>query len=374
MKDFGNRLRVRAANHHAKCTVCIKHRLIVKQLGRGPARTAQLGLYRDHLKRQYCDRQTYWAHRSESRHEASCGNTSVKMVSMVIDGMDAAKHSYPKAECLQAKEFASWVKPKMQNTTIICHGHAVLIGLSPQSTPGSSSRSIELISHMMSYLAKPKPDMPPSYQIQWSNVFLHLQADNASKELKHQTSLRVFSTKIAAHSLRGCQLAFLQSGHSHEDIDMFFSLTASWIQRHPILENIGDFKSCLKTFLENKSVRVNEPHREVVVFDSFHDWFLGKEIHRNVFCVFCLSYNFSKSFHRKPPDQLVSSCFIRKSHYGIHCGSAHLRGIGGAGAPHLFRLERIGDTGSKTWKKHEKQILLVCFSSTQNLLCCFCRT
>lgn len=35
----------------------------------------------------------------------------------------------------------------------------------------------------------------------------------------------------------------------------------------------------------------------------------------------------------------------RKGHYSHHLSNAHLKGIGGPGAPHLFRLERVRDAG-----------------------------
>ena len=36
---------------------------------------------------------------------------------------------------------------------------------------------------------------------------------------------------------------------------------------------------------------------------------------------------------------------VRKCHYDHFMASAHIKGIGGPGAPHCFRLERISDAG-----------------------------
>lgn len=36
---------------------------------------------------------------------------------------------------------------------------------------------------------------------------------------------------------------------------------------------------------------------------------------------------------------------VRKCHYDHYMASAHIKGIGGPGAPHCFRLERIADAG-----------------------------
>ena len=93
---------------------------------------------------------------------------------MIVDGMDQQKHCYPKSQALKAKEFASWSRPRMQATTVICHGHAIVVGLSPQNTKASGSRTMELIAYMMT---------KPLKYIHWSNVFLHIEADNCSRQL-----------------------------------------------------------------------------------------------------------------------------------------------------------------------------------------------
>ena len=196
--DFQSRLRIRQQGHHGKCSTCVRHRLIIKRLGRGPARTAQLLLYKSHLSRQYKDRQTYWGHRAQSRTEATSGQP-ITTLSMIVDGMDQAKHAYPKGEALSAKEFSAWVRPRLQATTVIAHGHGILVGLSPQYTSSSGSRTVELIAYMMTKQLQ---------YIHWPNVFLRLEADNCSKEIKHQTSLRMMASMICLHRLRGCEMNF----------------------------------------------------------------------------------------------------------------------------------------------------------------------
>lgn len=266
MNDYADRLRIRASSHHARCSVCVKHQLIIKRLPRGPGRLAQVAQYRNHLSRQYRDRQQYWAHRAKSRTEAASG-APITHCCIIIDGMDQAKHCYPKSMALNCKDFSSWSRPRLQATTAICHGHAIVVGLSPQNTKSSGSRTIELIAYMMT---------KPLNYIHWSNVFVHFEADNCSKELKHQTTLRLMGTLIATHRLRGCELNFLSTGHTHEDIDGHFSLTSSWLDRHPELWCIDDSKQCLEKFLANPSVRVHEPKREVLVYDQFRDWTPGR--------------------------------------------------------------------------------------------------
>ena len=195
--------------------------------------------------------------------------------------------------------------------------------------------------------------------------------DNCSKELKHQTSLRMMATQIALHKLRGCEFDYLSSGHSHEDIDGHFSLTAAYLDRFPELWCIDDFQNCLTEFLSNKSVRVHEPKREVLVFDQFHDWTRGQLIlvpswfllnklgilhdddQAPILIWLLPSYHTKKQFVVIPLGHSIwiimhlngSHPMPRKGHYSHHLSNAHLKGIGGPGAPHLFRLERVRDAG-----------------------------
>lgn len=263
MRDFGSTLRIRARSHHARCAICTRHQLIIKKLPQGPARNAQVGEYTRHLRRQYRDRQVYWSHRSESRSQASSG-TPITELSLIVDGMDQAKHAYPKSCSISgSKEFANWSRPRLAATTIIAHGHAVLVGLSPDHVSTSGSRTMELVAHLMTKTL--------SY-IDWRHCFVRLEADNCSKELKHQTAIRMMATQIALHNLKGCEFNYLSSGHSHEDIDAYFAVASTWLNRFPELHSVDDFRKCLSNMLANKSVRTNEPRREVVVYDQFRDW------------------------------------------------------------------------------------------------------
>ena len=265
MKDFGGLLRIRSEGHHSRCAICVRHRLIIRRVGRGPARRQQIIQFKRHLSRQYRDRQIYWGHRCKSRDDAVTGAPAT-FISCIVDGMDQQKHSCPRSEAMSSKEFNSWNRPRLQSTTLIVHGHCVLTALSPSNTPAGGSRTMEILAYAMT--------KPLSY-VHWPNVFLCLEADNCSKELKHQTGLRMFATMIAQCQLRGCEFNYLQSGHSHEDVDAFFSIVSAHIERHRELWDIEAFKTCLESMFKNRSLRPHERIREVVVFDQFHDWILS---------------------------------------------------------------------------------------------------
>ena len=262
-EDFRHLLRIRKQNHHARCNQCIRHRMIIRKLGNClPARRAQVAELQKHLRRQYADRQVYWHFRSLSRLAAS--SAAPTTVTAIIDSMDCAKHSWPKAQCMSAKEFASWPRPKLSSTTLLIHGFVQLTVMSPHFVSSNSSRTIEILSHGLSALVADGYDLRSTHLV--------LQGDNASKELKNNSVLQWAASQVALMRVHQCTLSFLTSGHSHEDIDAYFAVVSQWLDRFPELHTVGDFQRCLTTMLDNKQVRPCEPHREVCVIDRFRDW------------------------------------------------------------------------------------------------------
>lgn len=266
---FGDKLRIRHANHHSKCAVCIRHRLIIRRLGNGPGRLAQLGEYRLHLRRQYRDRSEYWQRRSTSSLEASSlQRDQVQHVCGILDSMDQAKHCWPRSAAMASKEFNSWPRPKMSSTTLILHGHGVCVALSPPNVATNSSRTVEILSWGMTKCVQ--------HGVDWRRVHLSLHSDNCAKECKNQTVLRFLGYSIATHRLRAATLACLQSGHSHEDVDALFSTMANYLNRHPELWTMSSFKGCFEDFFSQQQVRpLESSFRHVEILTTFHDWILG---------------------------------------------------------------------------------------------------
>ena len=72
---FSQRLAIREQSRHSTCSVCVRHRSILKRLGNDSlGRQGQLKQYMIHLQRQYADRVAYWSARSVSRlYALPCG-------------------------------------------------------------------------------------------------------------------------------------------------------------------------------------------------------------------------------------------------------------------------------------------------------------
>lgn len=271
--DFEDRLRIRFYTHHSKCSQCLRHRLIIKKLGHcAPARRAQHELLQRHLSRQYKDRQCYWASRARSRLSAT--TLGECEVTCILGSMDAQKHSWPRSRAMSSKEFASFCRPRLTSTSLIIHGFSVTVALSPNICSANSSRSTEILAHGFSQL---------STRLDLRKVRICIQADNYTKEIKNNGTLRLIGMWTALRKIAGGELSFLSSGHSHEDIDAMFNLLRSCIESHRELWTPESFRSCIESFFEDPKNRPFEPHRKVLLMSKFRDWTLDYNLDRMIF-------------------------------------------------------------------------------------------
>lgn len=238
--------------------------MIIKRLGHcGPAQRAQHAELQRHLARQLADRRTYWICRAQSRLDSV--SPCPQQLRFILDSMDMAKYAWPKSRVMASKEFNSWPRPRMSCTTMIAHGHLVLSVLTPHCIPANSSRSTEIMSLGMTKISRER-------NVDFRRIRLNIQADNCSKEVKNACSLRHFAYQVAKKRLHSCQLSFLQSGHSHEDVDSLFSNLRAWLSQHPELHTPDCFRSCLTEYFANPRHRDHEKLRSVVMMDKYRDW------------------------------------------------------------------------------------------------------
>lgn len=266
MTDFKERLRIRFSKHHSTCSICLRHKLLLKRLGHcGPARRAQLQLLQQHRTRQRRDRQCYWMMRASSRLDAQAASPST--ICCILDSMDAAKHSWPRSQIMKSKEFSAFNRPRLTSTTLLVHGHLALLGLSPHFVSSNSSRSCELLSHALTLLSE---------KVRLEGACLHIQGDNCCRELKNNSVLRLLAMWVAVGKVARAQMACLTSGHSHEDIDALFSLLRAHLQDHQELWTPLDFQRCLERWFASEDHRPHEPMRRVCMISRFRDWNLDR--------------------------------------------------------------------------------------------------
>ena len=111
-------------------------------------------------------------------------------------------------------------------------------------------------------------------KLDFRSVWVNLQADNASKEVKNVGILRLMAMWTGLHKIAGAEISFLSSGHSHEDVDALFSLLRAHLEKNRELWTPDDFKTCLESFFECPGNRPNEPQRYVEMLSQYKDWIL----------------------------------------------------------------------------------------------------
>ena len=218
-----------------------------------------------HLDRQHRDRQVYYAARARSR----LGATTLGEIELtaILDSMGHQMYSWPRSPCMASKEFGSFHKPPLTATGLLIHGHLAMMALSPNLVTSGSSRTAEVLCAGLTKLAN---------KLDFRSIWINLQADNSSKEVKNVGVLRVLALWTALHTVRGCEVNFLSSGHSHEDIDGLFNLVRAHIESCRELLTPLDFQKSIQTFFDKPTTRPYEPQKSVEMPNRYKDWILAE--------------------------------------------------------------------------------------------------
>ena len=266
-ESFSTRLALRPKTQHSTCSLRTRHKWIIRRVSSDRrAQQAQLKAYGDHLKLQYSDRCIYWSNRSLSRLK-NLLPAGYYTVCIIMDGVDHSKFRYPRSRCLSAKEFATLARPALDVHGIIAHGYGVFLALSEPMTPKDSSWCAELLFHTLHRLSCAGVDL--------RGFEINCQADNTSRECKNSTLMRTAAVLCAGHKIKRFQWQFLMTGHSHEDIDQFFSILCSWIESHSEVHTPDQFLNLLNILLQDPGTRPNETEKEAFIVHRVRDWIPG---------------------------------------------------------------------------------------------------
>ncbi|KAL3700372.1 hypothetical protein R1sor_018394 [Riccia sorocarpa] len=253
----------------AKCLLCMKF-ITMLQRERRSAERAKLELDREkHLKHQMSGRTVYYSHR-----ELSTSSPSLYL-SFIHDAMDLAKTIIPRL-CDKVKTLMGSVQPlPLKVTGILNHGHEpgivahVTVGGLWKSDPNYTITSIAkqlrdyenfhtdkklgdlhftdqtsnpLFNALMdeevfntTVLAKKRQSKEEFFQMEGADNSelqastrmlppnLYIQLDNSAKDNKNWAMMAFCSELVARGCCKMITMSFLVVGHTHEDVDAFFS-------------------------------------------------------------------------------------------------------------------------------------------------------
>ena len=252
-------MKFRATSSHAMCSVCLRHKLLIKEMGHHlRARTAQRDLYNIHLRKQYQDRCVYWRMRAASR----LGSPDIVLI---VDSMDQAKFMYPRGDVFRSKELSAFQRPRAHITGVIAHGYFTLFSVSAQDLPKDSSTMIELVGHCLTLLRNQGVDL--------RCAAVTVQCDNTPREMKNNPFVKFLAYCVSTGILMRATLSSLRTGHSHEDIDQLFGQLAKYlVSRCRFAGSISDFVSVISNFMDTAMKRPHERGRYCVQLDQTRNW------------------------------------------------------------------------------------------------------
>lgn len=185
LREFPH-LKFRSESSHAMCTVCLRHKLLLRQFANHlRAREAQKRMYIEHLKAQFADRAVYYSLRGDSRLKSS------PTIILMIDSMDQCKFIYPRSGVLfRSKELSTMIRPKAHITGILCHGFFFMISISAQDLRKDSSTMVELLARCLTILSD-------DFSVDLTRASVYIQSDNTPRECKNNIMLQWLAKLVA---------------------------------------------------------------------------------------------------------------------------------------------------------------------------------
>ena len=209
-------LRLRKWMPFAKCTECCNRRKQMDTEKDADALKVLRDDQRAHINFVKQERLSYRLRQLE-------GIWSDQYLSLIIDGADQSKHGIPHACSKSHATDAAW-KLKLHLMGVIAHGIGAYVFTSPANFAQGNNVTIQALFDVLGQIKKDKGwvNFPP---------VLYLQLDNTTKQNKGKWLMAFLALLVEAGTFTKIIVRFLPVGHTHEDIDQFFSRISMVLRR-----------------------------------------------------------------------------------------------------------------------------------------------
>ena len=197
----------------AKCDFCIKHRAKAERKRTKEAIEEDNAELRLHLQDIKAEKMMYYSNRARARRSPRM------FLSIIIDGADQSKHDMPHFKDI-AHLISEIRRIKMHLYGALVHGRGAYAFTIPDHEAQGHNTTIQVLHHILCDLAKKGP-LPK---------ILKLQVDNTTKQNKGQFLYGYVDLLVEYGLFERVEVSFLPVGHTHEDIDQFFSRISVWLR------------------------------------------------------------------------------------------------------------------------------------------------
>ena len=197
----------RAHLKFAKCDFCVRHRQLKDRKRTEEERAKDNEELRAHLQHVKDEKSYYYSNRLRARQHPD------KILSIIIDGADQSKHHLPHFH-EESHATSEALRFKTHLYGVLVHGHGAWAFTMPDHEQQGHNVTIQALYEVLSDIKKEYGVLPP---------VLKLQLDNTTKQNKGQFLFGFLAMLVALGHFNEVEVNFLPVGHTHEDIDQFFS-------------------------------------------------------------------------------------------------------------------------------------------------------
>jgi hypothetical protein len=158
-------------------------------------------------------RSAFWAKRTKA-----CLRPN-ESLSVIIDGAESSRYSVP-STCDESHTTAGQWKPRMHVMGALVHGFGAFAGLYSDSCKAGHNVTCHALVRVLCLVANKRGGLPPH---------LNLQLDNTVRQCKGQYICGFLAWLILKGIFESITVGYLPVGHTHEDIDQFFSRSPQWL-------------------------------------------------------------------------------------------------------------------------------------------------
>jgi hypothetical protein len=211
-------LKLRKWMPFAKCDECLERRKAMELEKDHDAQNNLREAQRAHIRFVKMQRLSY-------KLRALEGTMSpLQYLSIIMDGADQSDYCLPYTCNKSHKSDQAW-KLKLHLMGVIAHGHGAYVYTCPHNHAQGHNVTIQALFDTLVQLMEDND---------WAKLpeVLYLQLDNTTKQNKGRYLLAFLALLVEAGTFRKIIVSFLPVGHTHEDIDQFFSRVAMALRRH----------------------------------------------------------------------------------------------------------------------------------------------
>lgn len=136
-----------------------------------------------------------------------------KCLSVIIDGAESSRYKVPYTCDTSHTTAAAW-KPKLHVMGALVHGFGAYAALYTDACKAGHNVTCQALLQVLKLVAARRGGLPPH---------LYLQLDNTTRQCKGKFIGGFLGVLILIGVFKSITVGYLPVGHTHEDIDQFFS-------------------------------------------------------------------------------------------------------------------------------------------------------